>query len=210
MVSELFDDHLGEYAKLNGIKDSVISAANMLASTVESGGTIFTCGNGGSAADSEHIVGELLKSFKKPRKINDKLTQSLEKLPADIRSGFLENLEGGIKAISLMGHNSYATAFSNDKDSLYTVAQKLSVLGTCGDCVVLISTSGNSKNIVLTAHLAKCMGIKTIALTGIKESELSKLSDVTVQVPESEVHKIQEMHLPIYHFLCAYLEEKFF
>ncbi len=207
----MFDEHLGHYFKLGKIKVELQIATEILEEVVKAGKTIFTCGNGGSAADSEHIVGELLKSFRIPRPLNSEIQAYLDNISdQNLRKEFTENLEGGIRSISLMGHPAFSSAFGNDRDPDFTIAQKLSVLGKRGDAVILISTSGNSRNIVLTAEIARAMGVKTVSLTGNKDSKLSDICDVTLKMPETEVFKVQEMHLPVYHFLCAYLEERFF
>ena len=158
------------------------------------------CGNGGSAADSEHIVGELMKGFLKKRKVTD------ERIPKYLR----ENIQGALPAISLPSQCAILSAFVNDVESDMMYAQLVYGYAKENDLVIGISTSGNSKNIVNAVEVAKCIGIKTLSLTGENESRLSELSDVTVRVPETETFKIQELHLPIYHYLCAYAEREFF
>ena len=197
------------YSILSYLREKILSAFNVIEKTYTSGGKMFLCGNGGSAADSEHMVGELLKSFKKRRNIKkdvfDKLNEYGDK------GNLLQNtLEGALPAISLTSHVALSTAFANDKEPSVVFAQQLYGLAEDKDVLVVFSTSGNSKNCVLAAVTAKVMGLKVISFTGSKESELSKLSDVTLNVPEVETYKVQELHLPIYHCLCAMLEEEFF
>lgn len=179
-----------------------------LLETFKKDNKLLLCGNGGSAADCEHIVGELMKSFKKSRALSDEEKETLSlfehgKILGDV-------LEKGVKAISLTSHLSLSTAFANDKEPSAVFAQQLYVLGNTGDCLLAISTSGNSKNCIYAAEVAKWKGMKVISMTGEKESKLSLLSDVCIRVPETETYKVQELHLPIYHCLCAMLEEEFF
>ncbi len=211
MFNELYSEHFDRFPSMDSIKNDLEAACDLLLGAVLNDRVIFTCGNGGSAADAEHIVGELLKSFRIPRPLNSSLLDKINNIQdKSIREGFTQNLEGGIRSICLMGHPSFASAYANDRDGDYTVAQKLSVLGNEGDVVILISTSGNSRNIVLAGELAKVLGIKTIAMTGEKDSKLSEICDITLKMPDQEVFRVQEMHLPVYHFLCAYLERKKF
>lgn len=155
------------------------------------------------------MVGELLKSFKKSRKIQEDIYGKLGEYGEN--GELLRNtLEGSLRAISLTSHVALSTAFANDKEPKVVFAQQLYGLADKGDVFIAFSTSGNSKNCVLAAIVAKTMGLKVISFTGKNESELSKLSDVTINVPEEETYKVQELHLPIYHALCAMLEEEFF
>ncbi len=167
------------------------------------------CGNGGSASDSEHIVGELMKKFRKQRKIDAQIYGKLANYGNEGEK-LRETLEGSLRTVSLTSHMALNTVFSNDKESSVVFAQQLYGQGDKGDVLISISTSGDSENCVLATTLAKAMEIKTIALTGQKESRLSVLSDVAIRVPEVETYKIQELHLPIYHCLCAMLEEELF
>ena len=204
----IYDQLLVKYTALNSCKEEILKAFEMLKETYASGKKVLTCGNGGSAADSEHIVGELMKNFKKCRKADEVL---LKNLPNCEESEKLKKvLEGNLPAISLTSHISLTTAYSNDKEPSAVFAQQLSGLGEKGDTLIAISTSGNSLNCVYACLVAKAKGIKVISLTGEKESRLLSLSDVTVRVAEMETYKIQELHLPVYHALCAMLEEEFF
>ena len=169
----------------------------------------MVCGNGGSAADCEHIVGELMKKFKKPRAIKKDVYGKLKQYG---KEGELlcETLEGDLRAISLTSHISLSTAFSNDKNPSVTYAQQLYGLADSGDVLLAISTSGNFENCVLAAITGKCMGVKVVSLTGEKDSRLGEISNVTIKVPETETYRVQELHLPVYHCLCAMLEEELF
>ena len=208
-VKNIFEELFSRYPELEECRESILSAHNMICGTYENGGCLFACGNGGSCSDSEHIIGELLKSFKFKRKINPILAEKLYAMGDDGKA-LADTLEGSLPAVSLCGHGALTTAFLNDTEPKMTFAQQLLGLGNAGDTLIVISTSGNSENCVYAATLAKAMGIKTVAMTGKKESKLSALCDVTIKAPEFETFKIQEKHLPIYHALCAMAEETFF
>ncbi|MBQ8208886.1 MAG: SIS domain-containing protein [Clostridia bacterium] len=208
-VKIIFEELFERYPELEACRDAVLDAHNMICNTYENGGCLFTCGNGGSCSDSEHIVGELLKSFKFKRKIDAELSEKLYEMGENGKA-LADTLEGALPAVSLCGHPALTTAFLNDTEPKMTFAQQLLGLGKKGDTLIVISTSGNSENCVYAATLAKAMGIFTIAMTGEKESKLSELCDVTIKAPENETFKIQEKHLPIYHALCAMAEATFF
>ena len=184
-------------------------AFEIAAESYRSGKKLLVCGNGGSAADSEHIVGELMKSFKKKRAIDGEVKTRLLALGEDGEK-LAASLEGTLRAVSLASHPALSTAFNNDKDPAVTFAQQLYGYADDGDVLVAISTSGSSRNCVLAAVTAKAKGVKTIALTGKNPGRLSALADVAILVPETETYKVQELHLPVYHCLCAMLEEEFF
>ncbi|MBE5741960.1 MAG: SIS domain-containing protein [Clostridiales bacterium] len=204
----IFDELISKYPALNVCKSGIMDAFKLLKKSYEDGGKVLTCGNGGSAADSEHIVGELMKNFKKCRKANQNLLNNLPECEESERLKAV--LEGNLPAISLTSHISLTTAYSNDKEPSAVFAQQLAGLGEKGDTLIAISTSGNSLNCVYACLVAKAKGLKTVAMTGQKTSRLSALADVTIAVPEMETYKIQELHLPVYHALCAMLEEEFF
>ena len=175
-------------------------ALDLMIETYKNGGKVLVCGNGGSAADSEHIVGELMKGFMLKRCVND------ERIPQSLRAG----LQGALPAISLPSQTAVLSAFINDVEPDMMYAQLVYGYANENDLVIGISTSGNSKNVVNAVEVAKCVGAKTLAFTGAKESRLSELCDVTIKVPETETCKVQELHLPVYHYLCAELEKIFF
>lgn len=205
----IYKELLERYSSISSLEDKILKAYYLIEETYKNNGKILLCGNGGSAADSEHMVGELLKSFKKSRKIQEDIYGKLGEYGEN--GELLRNtLEGSLRAISLTSHIALSTAFANDKEPKVVFAQQLYGLADKGDVFIAFSTSGNSKNCVLAAIVAKTMGLKVISFTGKNESELSKLSDVTINVPEEETYKVQELHLPIYHALCAMLEEEFF
>jgi len=191
------------YPKLEVCHSDIETSFKALRETYESGGKVLVCGNGGSAADAEHIVGELMKSFRKHRPIPAAISSAL-------RPGLAAKLEGALPAVSLVSMCGIVSAFSNDVDWTTAFAQQVLGLAKPGDALVALSTSGNSANCAAAAEVAKAMGVKTIALTGASASRLSEICDITIQVPESETFKIQELHLPVYHALCAMIEEELF
>lgn len=198
------------YPQLTVCKGDIIRAYEILESAYSNGNKLLVCGNGGSASDSEHIVGELMKEFKLKRKIYVSQADALKQIDPEMGTVLAENLQGALPAICLTGHSSLTTAFMNDANADLVFAQQVNGYGKEGDVFLGISTSGNSKNVCYAAITAKSKNLKTIALTGQKESKLSALCDCCIRVPETETYKIQEMHLPIYHCLCLMLEEKFF
>ena len=204
----IFDELIIKHPALLTCRDDILKTFEIAKQTYLDGGKILVCGNGGSAADSEHIVGELMKNFKKCRKANTELLANLE--DCEESKKLKEVLEGNLPAISLISHISLTTAYSNDKEPSAVFAQQLAGLGNKGDTFIAISTSGNSLNCVYACLVAKAKGLNTVAMTGAKESRLSSLADVCIKAPETETYKIQEYHLPIYHALCAMLEEEFF
>lgn len=205
ILSELTE----RYPALKQCKEDILAAYLILEEAYESGKKLLVCGNGGSAADSEHIVGELMKKFKKPRGIKKEVYDTLANYGEEGKR-LQRTLEGTLRAVSLTSHLSLTTAFANDREPAACFAQQLYGLADAGDALIAISTSGNSENCVLAAVTAKASGMKTIALTGAKESKLSALCEAAIRVPETETFKVQELHLPVYHCLCAMLEEEFF
>ena len=198
------------YPQLEVCKDDIIKTYLMMEKCYENGGKLLIAGNGGSAADSEHIVGELMKSFKLPRKLSDTYKKDLKNINEEFGTILGENLQGSLPAIALDGHFALSTAYMNDCEPLLCFAQQVNGFGNKDDIFLGISTSGNSKNILFASVCAKAKGLKVIGLTGEKESDLSNLSDVCIKVPSSETYMIQELHLPIYHCLCLMLEQHFF
>lgn len=208
-VKTVLNELLERYPSLAEQKENIIAAYEILKDCYSRGNKLLVCGNGGSAADSEHIVGELMKKFKKQRKIQKSVYDELVAFGDDGKR-LADVLEGALPAISLTSHIALSTAFANDKEPSAVFAQQVYALGRRGDTLICISTSGNSENCYLAAITAKAKGIKVASLTGKNESKLSAVSDITIFAPETETFKVQEYHLPIYHALCAILEEEFF
>lgn len=188
------------YPTLIACKEDILKAADLMVNTYRAGGKILLCGNGGSASDCEHIAGELLKGFLKVRKITD------HRLSPDVKS----ELQGSLAAIPLPSFTSALTAAQNDLNPAFAYAQLLYGLAKEGDLLIAISTSGNAENVCNAARVANALGIKVLALTGFTGGKLALLADIAIRVPEDETYKIQELHLPVYHDLCAYVEDVLF
>lgn len=198
------------YPQLKSIENDVIAAYLIMEEAYTYDKKLLIAGNGGSAADSEHIAGELMKRFKKPRPVSIEFVDKLRSIDPEWGTKLAKNLECSLMAIPLVAHEALTTAYINDVDGLGVFAQQLFGYGRKGDVFLGISTSGNSRNILNAVIVAKAAGIKVIGLTGGNGGELAKTADVAVVVPESETYKIQELHLPIYHCWCLMLEDKFF
>ena len=201
---------LERYPLLEPLKEELVLSYGLLKTCFESGHKLLIGGNGGSSADAEHIVGELMKGFEKLREIPVNFSKELIKTESK-RGRFLSrNLQGGLPAICLSSHTSFNTAFSNDVEVLAGYAQQVYVYGTKGDVFLGISTSGNAENVVCAAVTARTKGMPVIALTGNDGGDLKEYADVALIVPETGAYRTQELHLPIYHALCLMLEETFF
>lgn len=207
---QLLDELFERYPQLTSCKEDFITAYECLKNSYTSGGKLLIAGNGGSAADSEHIVGELMKSFLFNRKINMDVQKELTQEFGDDGELLANKLEGALSAIPLTSMPALTSAFANDVDAAVSFAQMLYGYGNKGDVFLGISTSGNSKNIIYALMTAKAMGISSIALTGGNGGKCKELADIVICVPESETFKIQELHLPVYHALCSMLEADFF
>lgn len=195
-------DTVKRYPVLEACRDDIQAAVDAIVNMYESGSKLLLCGNGGSAADSEHISGELLKGFLKKRPYS----QGELELDDEI----LSKLQKGISAIPLTSLSASLTAFNNDVDPDLNYAQLVQALGRMGDVFMGISTSGNAKNVAYAAKTANAVGMLTIGLTGEKGGLLKEICDITIRVPENETYKIQELHLPVYHAICAQVEEEIF
>lgn len=198
------------YPTLETVKNEIIEAYLILAESYKNGGKLLVAGNGGSAADAEHIVGELMKGFKLPRKVHADFAEKLIKENEEFGVFLAQNLQGALPAIALDGHPALSTAYMNDCEPLLCFAQQVNGYGTTGDVFWGISTSGNSKNVLYAAITARAKGLKVISMTGAQNNQLEHMSDVCIKVPQIETYMIQELHLPIYHCLCLMLEDEFF
>ncbi|MBR2837721.1 MAG: SIS domain-containing protein [Kiritimatiellae bacterium] len=200
---EILEELLRRYRQLEPCRGDIGKAFGIMLDAYRAGGKALVCGNGGSAADAEHIVGELLKKFKKRRAV-----------PADVaarlRPELAARLEGALPAVSLVSMSGIVTAFANDVAWETAFAQQVLGLARPGDVLVALSTSGNSANCVAAAEVMKAVGGRAVAFTGAAESKLSAVCDAAIRVPETETFKVQELHLPVYHALCAMLEEELF
>ena len=197
------------YECLNAVKNEIEKAIEMIVEMYYNNGKLLLCGNGGSCADCDHIVGELMKGFTLQRKLK---VEDVNKFKEAYEDGefMAENLQYGIQAISLPSQTAVCTAFLNDVEPSMLYAQLAYAYARPNDVLIGLSTSGNSKNVVNAVKAAKIKGIKTIGFTGAKESKLSELCDITIKVPETETYKVQELHLPVYHYICECVEKRLF
>ena len=199
----VYDELYTRHPALKPCADAIAAAHAHLVAAYRAGGKVLTCGNGGSAADSEHIVGELMKKFRRRRTVPAAVAA---KLPPDL----VARLEGGLPAVSLVSMTSLLTAFANDVAWETAFAQQVLALARPGDVLMTLSTSGNSANCVHAAEVMRAVGGKVVAFTGARPSALSRLADATIAVPETETYRVQELHLPVYHALCAGVEAELF
>ena len=199
-----------QYPELCQAAQDIASGYLALKASFEHGGKLLIAGNGGSAADSEHIVGELMKSFVLPRRVEETFAYALCSVDYELGNILKDKLQGALPAIALDGHPALNTAYMNDSEPSLCFAQQVNGYGERGDVFLGISTSGNSINILYAATTARAKGMKVIGLTGAQESKLSKLADICIKVPRIETYMVQELHLPIYHCLCLMLEDYFF
>ncbi len=203
-------DLFTKYPQLQCAASDIHAGLKLIIDTYKHKGKILVCGNGGSCADCEHIVGELMKGFLKKRSVKDKLISKLKDFSFDDKEFIAQNLQGALPAISLPSQSAIISAYANDVEPSMVYAQMVYGYGADNDLLICLSTSGNSKNVVYAAKVAKTLGIKTLAMTGNKDSCLSDICDVCIKAPSDETYQIQEYHLPIYHYLCAMTEEEFF
>ena len=207
------EELIKRYPALDICRSSLFESVEMICDGFRNGGKLITCGNGGSAADAMHIVGELMKGFLLSRKLEEFnpefVRRAHELFPTDVEF-FKANLQGALPAVSLVGETSLMTAFANDVAPNLIFAQQLFGLGKRGDVLIAISTSGNSDNVLFAVEVAKIMGIKVVAMTGRRGGRLRHLSDVAICVPADSAYTIQEFHLPIYHMICITAENEFF
>ena len=201
---------MNRYPELRSIKNEIIEAYRLLKTCYENDGKLLIAGNGGSAADAEHMVGELMKGFKLSRKPSADFAKRLINANKELGAVLAENLQGALPAIALDGHPALSTAYMNDCEPLLCFAQQVNGYGKENDVFIGISTSGNSKTILYAATTAHAKGMKVIGLTGAKQNKLEQISDICIKVPQTETYMIQELHLPVYHCLCLMLENEFF
>lgn len=203
---------INRYPCLSVCRQDIIKAYEVLERCYNNGNKLLVAGNGGSCADCEHIVGELMKGFKLPRKCSTEYAEILKTIDPTRGEELAMRLQEGLPAIALDGHQGLNTAYINDVENggLLMYAQQVNGYGKAGDVFLGISTSGNSQNILYATVVARAKGLKVIGLTGAKGGELANVADVVIKVPETETYMIQELHLPVYHCICLMLEDKFF
>lgn len=209
-LNKHIDILISRYPALGEVRKAIIDAYLIMEECYEHDGKLLIAGNGGSAADAEHISGELMKRFKIPRPVTPEFAEKLKAIDSVRGEDLARNLECGLMAIPLVAHEALSTAYINDVDGLGVFAQQLFGFGRPGDVFLAISTSGNSKNVMSATVVARALGIKVIGLTGAKGGELATVADVCVKVPSDETYMIQEYHLPVYHCWCLMLEDRFF
>lgn len=204
------DGLISRYPELEICRDSIAAGAEAIIAAYRNGGKVITCGNGGSAADAEHIVGELMKGFLKKRPVPSDFAGKLASVAPDHAEYLAKNLQQPLAAVSLVSGVALPTAFANDQAGDLVFAQQVYGIGRKGDALLAISTSGGSANVIYAVELAKAMDITTIALTGRSGGRLKDIADITIAVPREETYRIQELHLPVYHALCIAAEAEFF
>ena len=207
---ELSEQFFKRHADLRGCRESIDAALAILVEAFRNGNKVLICGNGGSAADAEHIVGELMKGFRKPRRLADRSVDELAQRFPKEGPLLAEKLQGALPAISLVSQSSLCSAIINDSGAEMVFAQQVYGYGTGGDVLLALSTSGRAKNVLYAVIAAKAFGLKSIGLTGRIYSPLSELCDVTIRVPAEDTAEVQEHHTKVYHHLCAVLEAEFF
>lgn len=207
-VNKQMEQLFTRYPSLRGIGENLHRAYSILEKTFFNSGTLFVCGNGGSASDAEHIVGELMKNFLRKRPMPEGEKKIFREVlgPGDISS----KLQMGFRAVCLNGHPALSSAYANDVDPLMAYAQQLYVLGKEGDAFIGISTSGNAVNVLNALKVARVKKISSILLTGENHGICEPYADCLIKVPLRETYQIQELHLPIYHALCLMIEERFY
>lgn len=206
----MLNDLIKRYPILKECREDIEKAKDAIIECYKNDGKILICGNGGSCADSDHIVGELMKGFLKLRPLSEQQKAEMKKNCDLVDDELLSKLQGALPAISLPSITALNSAFCNDVDPELVYAQALMSLGRKNDILIAISTSGNSKNVFGAVKVAKALGVKVIGLTGRTGGKLKATADICICVPETETFKIQELHLPVYHYLCAAVEDYFF
>ena len=209
-MNAYIDELIARYPALAPCADAVMAACGAMIDCFERGGKLLLCGNGGSAADCEHIAGELLKGFLKKRPVTEEEAAELTAACPSLDKKTLAGLQKGLPVIPLTGFPAFNSAFCNDADPDLVYAQLTLALGRPGDAMLCVSTSGNAANVVAAAKVASALGMTVIALTGEGGGALGAVADLLVAVPETPTHMVQEMHLPVYHCICAAVEGHFF
>ena len=207
---ERMDEMIRRYPALESCKEDIEKACNAVIDCYSNKGKLLVCGNGGSCADADHIVGELMKSFEKKRPLPEDFKESLQSASSE-RGGYIaENLQNALPAISLCSHTSLISAISNDMDASLVYAQQIVGYGRAGDLLIAISTSGNSRNIIDAVITAKARGLTVIGLTGQNGGNMKPYCDIAICVPSNSTPEVQEYHLPVYHTICQIVENRFF
>lgn len=209
-TEQLYKDFFDRQMHLLPLENSILDICDVLLHTYQNGGKVLICGNGGSCADGDHIVGELMKGFLLKRPLEKELLSRFEQIGGAEGLAAAQKLQQGLPAISLNAHAALLSAFSNDVDPELVYAQQVIGYAAKEDAVIGISTSGNSSNVVYALMAAKAVGAVSIAFSGRDGGKIGKIADYSVIAPENETYHIQECHLAIYHFICAYIESEMF
>lgn len=207
---KIIKDLCSRYPQLNSVASAIEEAAESLIKCYSSEGKLLVCGNGGSSSDSDHLVGELMKSFELKRAIKSNIAENLIQVSPERGEFLAQKLEGGLPAISLSSQTALTTAVSNDIDASLIFAQQIIGYGTAGDILIAISTSGNSQNVIDACITARALNMKVIGLTGIAGGKMKQYCDILINVPEKRTAYIQELHLPVIHTLCNIIENHFY
>lgn len=209
-LNKYVDELIERYPVLDDSREDIVKAYLALEESYLHGGKLLIAGNGGSSADANHIVGELMKGFCLPRKMSEEFADKLKAVDEERGAVLADKLQGALSAIALDNHNALNTAFLNDVDGALIYAQQVNGYGNAGDVFLGITTSGNAGNVMYAAVVAKAKGMKVLGLTGKTGGKLAGVADVCIRVNEAETYKVQELHLPIYHCLCLMVEQHFF
>ncbi|MCB2171057.1 MAG: SIS domain-containing protein [Deltaproteobacteria bacterium] len=204
------DTLISRYPDLDPVRESIEAAAKALIETYENGNKVMVCGNGGSASDSEHIVGELMKGYFLKREVSDSVRENLKSHFPDDGDYLADHLQGALPAISLVSQSALVSAYANDVAAEMVYAQQVYGYGKAGDALIALSTSGNSRNVINAVKVANALGVRTIGMTSAKGGQLAELCDITISAPRESTPDVQELHLPIYHAICELLEGHFF
>lgn len=207
---DMYTEFVARYPQMENMVDDIKKTVDIIVNCYRSGGKVLICGNGGSASDSCHIVGELMKGFLKKRPLTNEERSAMREKNPEISDELIDNLQGSLPAINLTENSGIISAFANDVDPANVYAQQVLGYGQYNDVLIGITTSGNSVNVINACHVAKALGVNVIGLTGKDGGKLKELSDVCLIAPENETFKIQECHLPIYHLICAAVEAEFY
>lgn len=205
-----FDQLCERYPSLTVVRAAIEEAAEKIIECYQNGGKVLVCGNGGSCSDSDHIVGELMKSFEMKRPVSKEIEESLHTIDNERGSYLAAHLQQGLPAISLTAHTALITAFANDVDADLIFAQQVAGYGKEKDLLIAISSSGNSRNVLDACIVARAKKLHVIGLTGETGGKMKSLCDTLINVPGKRTAFVQELHLPVYHLLCMVVEYHFF
>ena len=206
----LINELTGRYPQLLPVKNEIHKAGECLINCYEQGKKVLVCGNGGSCSDADHMVAELMKGFEHMRPIDESLKNQLTEIDEERGKYLASKLQTGLPAISLTAHSGLVTAVANDTDAHLIFAQQVVGYGTSGDILIAISSSGDSQNVIDAMITAKAKGLTVIGLTGETGGKMKVFCDILINVPEKRTAFVQELHLPVYHTICAIVENHFF